>query len=851
MKNKNNHNQHEKGAFTWKWGLAVLAAMAAVGLVLLLLGGPSRGSVLRGKAAGQNVLIITLDTMRTDHLGIYGHETAQTPNIDRFAREGVIFENCYSPVPLTLPAHCSIFTGRYPLGHGVRDNGTYFLHDQQLTLAEIMKSGGYQTYAVISSYVLLSKFGLAQGFDRYDDSLDITELEIKYGSEIPADQVYAKFHQWFFNERSVGETEEAPPFFAWVHFYDPHTPYKPPEEYVERFGTEPRQLYDGEVAYMDVYVGKVLEDLQKADLLDDTLVVMVGDHGEAFGEHEELGHSIFCYQENIRVPLIIRHPVLLEELPAGRRLRGRVNIIDIMPTVLEMVGSEPVASIQGRDQLALLAGESPKPPSPLYFESMHGNEAYGWAPLNGIIQDQHKYISLPRPELYDLSRDPDEKMNLFMRKKELAEDMDNTLQEIFRMYGPAEVADDSRREMSDADRESLQALGYISAFSGSDGDNLDPKTGILMINEFQTITQMVAQRKFEEAEEKLAAFSERFKNIPSPQYYGLRIRIAQLRHEKEEVVRRLKEAIEIFPENNEFKVRLASLYFGQNDFNTALEITEKILQQDPLFTRAYILRGNIYRNINRDIEAVENFQKALELEPHNVSLKINYARTLGQKGDVEEARRVCEELLKDESVANNPVLQSRIGIVLAEIRADDLAFDLLFKAAQTDQAEADTWNYLGIVYFRQKQYEKAIQAYRKSIEMEPMISKTHNNLGTLYLSMFLEDKSRRALLDKALQSFDQALKLSPRLLSAWNGRASVLKFSQKPRQAIREWEALVEVYPGYMNAYLNIGITYLDLKDKENALKYLTFCKDKFYYRVPPAERQRLDRLILQARQLY
>jgi len=229
----------------------------------------------RGKkgAEGMNLLIITLDTMRADRIGAYGYEKANTPHLDDLAKNGIMFADCYSPVPVTLPAHCSIFTGRYPLGHRVRDNGTFLLSDAEITLAEMMKNKGYDTYAVVASFVLLAKFGLNQGFSVYDDSLDANELLRNFYSEITADIVYAKFEQWFRNR-------EEKSFFAWVHFYDPHLPYAPPEEY--RVGKNILDdLYDGEVAFTDFYVGKIIQDLENDDMLKNTLIVIVGDHGEA------------------------------------------------------------------------------------------------------------------------------------------------------------------------------------------------------------------------------------------------------------------------------------------------------------------------------------------------------------------------------------------------------------------------------------------------------------------------------------------------------------------------------------------------------------------------------------------
>jgi arylsulfatase A-like enzyme len=328
--------------------LIVVLLLLVVGTVLFLVLGDHQ------KAWDGNVLIITLDTTRADVLGCYGNQQVKTPHLDRLGRQGIRFENCYSPVPLTLPSHCTIFTGKYPIGHGVRNNGTFYLNDNHHTLTEIYQKKGYHTYAVISAFVLLSKFGLKQGFDVYDDSLDSYKIVNTFNSEITADAIYEKFSTWF--------TENwQQKFFAWIHFYDPHSPYQPPQQFFKKEDIRNKEaLYRGEVSFMDVYIGKIMEDLEKKDILDKTLVVVVGDHGEAFGEHREYaGHSVFCYQENIRVPFFLFNPSIFKE-PAV--VRDRVSIADIMPTLLELSGLETDEGIQGKSLVSLLKeGHDPAP----------------------------------------------------------------------------------------------------------------------------------------------------------------------------------------------------------------------------------------------------------------------------------------------------------------------------------------------------------------------------------------------------------------------------------------------------------------------------------------------------------
>ena len=282
------------------------------------------GSCTKDRSWNGNVIIITLDTTRADHIGSYGYANAYTPNIDRLAGEGIRFENCYSSLPLTLPSHCNIFTGRYSIGHGVRNNGRYVLDHSEKTLAEYLNEKGYHTYAAIASFVLQSKFGLDQGFDVYDDAMDSGNMHKTFKSENNAAEIYEKFDKWI-TDRSDSK------FFAWIHFYDPHTPYLPHEEFPKENDGDLIKLYDGEISFMDKYIGKIMDKLEEKGVTDDTLVVLVGDHGEAFGEHNEFAsHMIFCYEANLRVPLIFYNKNLFGT--AGRFVKGWIPLILCRPS---------------------------------------------------------------------------------------------------------------------------------------------------------------------------------------------------------------------------------------------------------------------------------------------------------------------------------------------------------------------------------------------------------------------------------------------------------------------------------------------------------------------------------------
>jgi len=799
----------------------------------------------QGKKTGNagndfNLLIITLDTTRADHIGAYGAPKDRTPHIDSLASRGILFKNAYTSVPITLPSHSSIFTGKYPLVHGVRGNGTFLLNPNETTLAEKMKENGFKTYAVIASYVLMAQFGINRGFDFFDDSLNAQQLIANFDSEITADTVYEKFNSWLTTYSSQTPSPNSR-FFAWVHLYDPHTPYNPPKEY-RTFGETLDGLYSGEIAYMDAIIGKIVANLASARLLDNTLIILAGDHGEAFGEHQEFGHSIFCYEENLRVPLIFYNPHLF---PHPLEIKNTANLIDIMPTVLELFGIEPPKDMQGQSLTPLLDGDTNQTERSFYIESMHGREELGWAPLTGIIRENFKYISLPEPELYDLSTDKAEKQNLFLKKNRLAKELDKDLLAMVKSL--SSQTKNSKRSLTDADKKHLQSLGYISAFSDKTDTNLDPKKGIQLSNRYKTIEQTVDQGEIDSAETQL---KEMVKNNPQsimPQYYGLLTKIYRKRNDIESVIRNWKDAVNAFPKNENFKINLAFEYFQLNLMDDSDRLAIEILKENPNSSRAFILRSRIKEMENRFPEALEFAQKAINLEPNNVSLLVSLARLLGRNKKIDDAAAVCDKIMENPSSLKNTEVKSKLGAVLAEIYRDQTAFSLLSDVAQQGKADAEAWNYLGILYFRQQNFRKAEEAYSKSINLDSKIPKTYNNLGTLYLTAFVRVKDP-GLKSKAIEAFNKALSLDDKLVSALNGRASAFKFSNRIKEALSDWKKTISIDPTFTDGYFNLAVTLLEMNRKADALTYLQQCNSNLYESLNSRDKLRLDQLISEAR---
>ncbi|MGH9315358.1 MAG: sulfatase family protein, partial [Vicinamibacterales bacterium] len=399
-----------------------------------------------------NLLVISLDTTRADRLRPYGFQEIETPALDRLAEEGVLFRQAATAAPLTLPAHTTIFTSRVPPAHGVRDNGGFFVDPSETTLAETLREQGFRTGAFVGAYVLDSKWGLDQGFETYFDDFDLTKYRaISLGAiQRPGNEVVDKAIEWLNGVASQR-------FFGWVHLYDPHTPYEPPEPFRSRY---PGRPYLGEIAFTDSQVGRLVDFLRERGLLDRTVVVVVGDHGESLDDHGEGSHGFFIYESVVRVPLIIRAP--LDGL-RGRQVADVVRTLDIAPTVAELLGVSKSPGAAGVSLVPLMTGAAPELGLEAYSESTYPLYHYGWSDLRALRSGRFKLIAAPRPELYDLEQDPGERANLFDERRQLADRMLARLAELEKRLAKTERPK-GEPEVDPEARARLAALGYIGSF---------------------------------------------------------------------------------------------------------------------------------------------------------------------------------------------------------------------------------------------------------------------------------------------------------------------------------------------------------------------------------------------------
>ena len=592
----------------------------------------AEGTADRGTGDGPpNLLLITVDTLRADRIGAYGHGPAATPAMDRLAAEGTRMDQALSHVPMTLPSHASMMTGRLPIHTGVRNNGTYVLAEDELTLAEQLSNRGYVTGAALSAFVLLKKFGLAQGFSTYDDSLAQDEILRALDTEIPADRVLAKWRQWL-KQHPPGSK----PFFYWAHFYDPHLPYAPPEPY----RSELDDPYDGEVAFVDAQIGEMLVDLEQLGLLDSTLIVLTSDHGEAFGEHGEQGHGLTAYHHVLRVPLILAGP----GVEAGSVVGSRVGLVDLKPTLLDLLGlaSEPV-SMDGTSFVSLIDGQTEDAARRVYFETLLGQEDRNWAPLTGLYSGDRKLISVPHPELYDLEHDPREERNLVSAERRTYHRLDQELRDLLLgAAGPS--GGGGRRELSDEDAQKLESLGYVSSGGRGKGAPLDPKDGLVLDARLREIDEMITAGRVDDAESALIELQRKYADQVLPSFFLFEHRIAAHRQQIDQAIEALARGGEALPEVYPLRYELAKFLIEQQRMEEAAVASRELAESYPSLSQAWILLGRSLESSDPD-GAAQAYRRARRLEPDNLALAERMVDFFAHRRDLENALLILDQLV--------------------------------------------------------------------------------------------------------------------------------------------------------------------------------------------------------------
>lgn len=560
------------------------------------------------KPAPANVLLITIDTLRADHVGAYGYKGAQTHNLDLLAEQGVRFTEAYTPVPITLPSHATIMTGAYPMKTGMHDFSGNKLNPEQPTLAKIFHAAGYSTGAVVASAVLDSRFGLNSGFDFYYDNFDFNRLQESNldAMERPANQVVDEALKWLAG-RKTG------PFFLWIHLYDPHYPYNPPAPYDKRFASSP---YDGEIAFADSQLGLVLQYLKRRGLYDNTLIAVSGDHGEGLGEHGEKTHGFFIYDSTLHVPLIVKPASSSGMERITKVVEKPVCLVDLMPTLLDLAGQTAPSEVQGKSLKPLIEGED-ESVSPLYAESYLPRIHFDWSELRGLRREKYHFIDGPRPELYDLSADPKELHNLYPQKPALSSEIRGLLTKAIRENTPDhEMA--VKTSLDPAMMERLKSLGY-AAVSGtgnmtvSNRDLPDPKD---RIQTYELISEAIADSQHGNFTDSITKLKQTLKTEQNsvPVHYLLGLNYYRI-HDFADSIREFDEVLQRSPDYALAVYYSGLAHGGNGELQKAAELFERTLQLDDTnFAAAYNL-GASYLKLKRVDDAVKALRRSVEINP--------------------------------------------------------------------------------------------------------------------------------------------------------------------------------------------------------------------------------------------
>jgi len=615
-----------------------------------------------------NVLLITIDTLRADRVGAYGATNGATPALDALAASGVRFDQVQTAVPLTGPSHATILTGQYPPAHGVRGNVVFTLGSKYPTLATLLKRDGYQTAAFVGAYPVAAAFGFNQGFDTFNEDFHETSPG-EPGAERRANEVTDSALRWL--ESAGAATSARKPFFAWLHFYDPHAPYAPPPPYGDRFPGHP---YDGEIAFTDAQIGRVTEWLRSTHHDADTIVVLLADHGEGLGEHDELMHAVLVYQSTMRVPLMMSGP----GIPRGAVVRPRVATIDVLPTVLGLLGMRADPALAGRDLRPLMANGAVSA-DPLYGESLFGRLNCHWASLRTWVKDDWKLIVGSQPELYNLAQDPNESRNLAAQEPARVDQMTQELRRALQRIAPQ--GDRAQPNPATPEQEQrLRSLGYTAGSGGSrplDDPRLpDPRTHVRLYDRLQAATAAQGPglaRAFEDVQEitridpdnpfasgTLASMAYRFGSLPmaerafertlvlDPDRPGIRQNYGKLLRELGHLdasERELRIALaQTSDDDSRTRVNLAETLVALKKTAEAETLVSSVLAREPKNPEALGARGRLLLAQNRVPEALASLQQATagsDPEPF-----IELAAAYLQANRVADARNAATEALR-------------------------------------------------------------------------------------------------------------------------------------------------------------------------------------------------------------
>jgi len=630
----------------------------------------------------RNVLVISLDAARADVFGCYGFKHNTTPNIDALAREGILFENTYAPLSLTLPSHCSMLTGTIPPYHGVHDNNGYKLNDSNVTLAEILKDNGFVTGAIIGSIILDSKYGMDQGFDFYDDNFKNERAPI-FILERQAEETERIACQWL-------DEHQKENMFLFLHFYDPHRSYDAPEPYKRMFLKKPypqedsidyqQGMYAGEVAYTDNCIKVVIDKLKQLGLYDSTLIIITADHGEMFFQHKEVTHGYYIYQGNVRVPLVFKVP----GVSTSRRIEKTVGLVDIVPTVCSLMDIKGQYTFQGEDISGYLLQDAPEDlKRHVYLESMLPTK-YKANSLLGVVNDKYKYIQTTRPELYDIVDDYRESVNLVETYPKVTRLLKNRLKLILDDAIPS-GATGSKVELDAETLNQLETLGYVGGTVTEeysfDMSKIDPKDLIdyHVIN--TKIRQFLVKEEFDLAREMCQEMISIQPDVYEPYFHlaGIAYRLKDY----PESIKQLTKAIEIAPDNTELQNSLATIYQKQGNYEQAIIELKKSIKIRPEQFGAYGHLAQVYYQQKNYEQALFYVQKSLSVEPEQ------------------------------------PIMLNQLAALYNRQKETDKAIECFNKSLQIRPKQPEVMNELAMALYDKSKVRQAMTLWSDSLDIDP------------------------------------------------------------------------------------------------------------------------------------
>jgi arylsulfatase A-like enzyme/Tfp pilus assembly protein PilF len=672
--------------------------------------------------AARHLVLVTVDTLRADRVGVYGHAGAATPHLDRLAREGAWAPQATVHVPLTRPSHASILTGLHPAEHGLRDNVSPPLRADVPVLAEALQAAGFRTAAFVSSIVLSAQSGLGRGFEAYGDRFEAgggDDARFLNTIQKRGDVATGEATEWI---RSSPDDR----LFLWLHLYDPHDPYEPPEPYASRFADRP---YDGEVAWSDELVGRVRAALEARGVFEDALIVVTSDHGEGLGEHGESAHGFFAYESTLRVPFIVRG----RGVTPGGRLSVTARSVDIVPTVLDLLGVdagrlEPAGRSLARELRGVRMADEPA-----YAESLLPLLHYGWSDLRVLRDGRWKYIQAPRPELYDLQRDPSETANVADTERARAEALRAALARHLEQERAAGVTRASAADVSPDLLEKLGALGYLGAGTPDAGASTgaDPKD---KLDDYKAVNRLmreglVALRRKDHAQsaERLGGILRRGIESFEVHYYLGRALAGLGRHR--EAASHFAAALARLPGYTAAYLELAESRAQAGDWEGAHAALRDGQKASPRQASLFVAEARLWRQRRKPREALRAYRAAIERAPRDALLHVQAGELARDVGERDEAVRLLRE-----AVAIEPSVASywnSLGMVLGaggDLAAAVEAFDQAL--AREPTSARYTYN-RGLALMRQGRRDAAAAAFRRVLTLQPRFAAAQERLAEM------------------------------------------------------------------------------------------------------------------------